>query len=70
MFQGMDIDVSEEDQMHQAIAMSLGESTDKTPGPKAKEKVSRVEKVNSIVFISKKIVKTYFEQYNDSLNFK
>lgn len=50
LFQGMDIDVSEEDQMHQAIAMSLGESTDKTPGPKAKEKVSRVEKVENSTF--------------------
>jgi hypothetical protein len=48
MFQGMDIDVSEEDQMHQAIAMSLGESTEKSPGPKTKEKVSRVEKVEII----------------------
>jgi hypothetical protein len=44
----MDIDVSEEDQMHQAIAMSLGESTDKIPSPKAKEKVSRVEKVKKL----------------------
>jgi len=51
MFQGMDIDVSEEDQMHQAIAMSLGESTEKSPGPKAKEKVSRVEKVKIVKFV-------------------
>jgi hypothetical protein len=51
MFQGMDIDVSEEDQMHQAIAMSLGESTEKSPGPKAKEKVSRVEKVKIVKLV-------------------
>ncbi|XP_065351363.1 E3 ubiquitin-protein ligase HUWE1 isoform X4 [Cloeon dipterum] len=38
---GMDVDVSEEDQMHQAIAMSLGETTEKSTS--SKEKVPIIE---------------------------
>jgi hypothetical protein len=42
----MDIDVSEEDQMHQAIAMSLGETSDKTTTTKTKEKAVKAEDVS------------------------
>ncbi|XP_059469591.1 E3 ubiquitin-protein ligase HUWE1 isoform X4 [Neocloeon triangulifer] len=40
---GMEIDVSEEDQMHQAIAMSLGENSDKSAGAKTIEKIPAAE---------------------------